>query len=61
MEKAVQWQRDGDAAAKELAAAAKSENADAVRSAMGKLGGSCKQCHEAHREKVSEGVYRIKK
>lgn len=61
MAKAAEWQKSSVAASKALEAAAESGNADAVKAAMGKLGSTCKQCHEAHREKVSENVYKIKK
>ena len=59
--KAAEWQVASHKAASELAAAASSNNADGVRSAMGALGGTCKQCHEAHREKLADGSYKIKK
>lgn len=39
------------AAAKSLADAAKSENLDAAKGALGKLGMSCMACHKAHRPK----------
>ncbi|MFN7939085.1 MAG: cytochrome c [Bryobacteraceae bacterium] len=61
MEKAAEWQVASHKAANELAAAASANNADGVRSAMGALGGTCKQCHEAHREKLADGTYKIKK
>ena len=60
MDDAVQWTKDGMAAAKALGAAAAAKDADAVRAAQGKVGASCKQCHTAHREQVSQGVYKIK-
>lgn len=52
--------KDMIAAATALAAAAKSNDSAAVAEASKQLGGSCKGCHDAHREKVSEGVYKIK-
>jgi len=60
MGQAAKWQLEGLAAAKDLAKAAEAGNADAARSAMGKVGASCKQCHEAHREKIGENKYKIK-
>lgn len=57
---AVGWSKEGVEAAHALAQAAESGNADAVRTAMGKLGGSCKSCHDVHREKLPDGTYRIK-
>ena len=61
MAKAAEWQVASHKAAHDLAAAASANNADGVRSAMGALGGTCKQCHEAHREKLADGSYKIKK
>lgn len=60
MSNAAKWQADGAEAAKALVAAAEANDADGVRAAMGKVGSSCKQCHEAHREKVGENEYKIK-
>ena len=57
---AVKWSKDGMAAAKDLAAAAEAGNADGVRSAMGKMGGSCKSCHDVHRERLPDGTYKLK-
>lgn len=61
MTQAAEWQVASHKAASDLAAAASANNADGVRSAMGALGGTCKQCHEAHREKLADGTYKIKK
>ena len=60
MDDAVKFTQDGMAAAKALGAAAEAKDADAVRAAQGKVGASCKGCHSAHREQVSQGVYKIK-
>lgn len=60
MADAVTFNKDGLAAAKELAAAAEAGHADHAKSAMAKVGGSCKGCHDAHREKLPDGKYRIK-
>jgi cytochrome c556 len=60
MPNAAKWQVEGAEAAKALVAAANANDADGVRAAMGKVGGSCKQCHTAHREKVGENEYKIK-
>jgi cytochrome c556 len=43
-----------------LAAAARSGNADSIAEASRAVNGTCRTCHNAHRERVSEGVYKIK-
>lgn len=48
------------AGANEMAAAATASNADGVAAAGKKIGGSCRSCHDMHREKVAENVYKIK-
>lgn len=48
------------AGATALAAAAAANDAGGVASARKSIGGACRGCHEAHREKVSDGVYKIK-
>jgi len=60
MMNAAKWQAEGAEAAKTLVTAADGGDAEGVRSAIGKVGGACKQCHEAHREKIGENEYRIK-
>ena len=57
---AATWSKDGVVAAGELAKALEAGAADTVRPAMGKLGGTCKSCHDAHREKLPDGTYRLK-
>jgi hypothetical protein len=57
---AVKWSDDGKAAAVELASAAKAGDAGKAGSAFQKLGATCKQCHDAHREKLADGTYKIK-
>ena len=47
-------------AATEIATAAAASNADGLAAAGKKLGGSCRSCHDMHREKVAENVYKIK-
>jgi len=46
--------------ANEMAAAAAANNADGIAAAGKKVGGSCRGCHDQHREKVAENVYKIK-
>lgn len=43
-----------------VAAAAANKEADKVTDGLKMLGGACKSCHDAHREKVGEGEYKIK-
>jgi cytochrome c556 len=57
---AVQSAQGAQAAVKTLAAAAKSENADEVAAGLKGVMGSCSGCHNAHREKLPEGGYKIK-
>jgi cytochrome c556 len=58
-DKAVAWTKDGVEAAAALVAAAKANNAADAKAASGKIGASCKGCHEAHREKIGENQYKI--
>ena len=57
---AIQWSKDGGAAAKALSAAVGAKDADAAKAAFGKMAGTCKGCHEVHREKLADGTYKIK-
>ena len=59
-EDAVKWSEAGKASALQLATAMSSGDAERVAVAMKTLGGTCRSCHEAHREKLSDGRYRIK-
>ena len=52
--------KDAQAAANELAKAAASGDAAAIGAASKVLGGTCRSCHDAHREKVSDTEYKIK-
>jgi cytochrome c556 len=51
--------KDAGSAAKDIAAAAGAGNASDASAGFGKLGGACKSCHDAHREKV-DGGFRFK-
>ncbi len=59
-EDAVKWSDEGKTIALAGAAAAKSGDAAAAASAFQKLGGTCKSCHDVHREKLADGTYKIK-
>ena len=52
--------KDMNSAAMAIAGAAAAGKADDIAAGGKSLGGACRSCHDAHREKVSEGVYRIK-
>ena len=57
-EDAIKVNGEARAAAKAIIEAAeKGEDAGPV---FAKLGGTCKACHEAHREEVSKGEYKVK-
>jgi cytochrome c' len=57
---AVKWSEEGKAAALQLATAAYANDADKAKTALEAVNGSCKGCHDAHREKIADGKYRIK-
>jgi len=60
VEDAVKWSESGKAAAVELASAANTGDDSKAAAALGTLNGTCKQCHDAHRERIAEGKYKIK-
>ncbi len=57
---AVKITEAGKAAAAEMAAAAYGGDAEKADEAFKAIGGTCKSCHEAHREKLADGKYHIK-
>lgn len=57
---AVQWTEEGKEAAMTMSAAAKANDSEKVMASMKILGGTCKSCHDAHREKLADGTYKIK-
>jgi cytochrome c556 len=57
---AVKWSEQGKAAAVELAAAAHAGNAGRATAAFQTISETCRACHEAHRETLAGGGYRIK-
>ena len=57
---AAKWSVSSATAAKATAAAAKAGDWEKVKSSWGAVGKNCKDCHDAHREKLADGSYRIK-
>lgn len=57
---AVKISEQGKIAAAQLASAAFGNDEAKVTTALQTLGGTCKACHEAHRDKTPEGKYKIK-
>ena len=57
---AAKWSDESSAAATATAAAAKAGDWDKVKSAWGPVNQNCKSCHEAHRQKLPDGGYKIK-
>ena len=60
MEDAVGVAKSGAKAASDLEAAAKAKNDETVASAAKTLQGTCKTCHDAHRERLPDGTSEIK-
>jgi len=59
-EDAVGFAKTGMKAAGDLEEAAKSKNEEAVQTASKTLTGTCKSCHDAHRERLPDGSSEIK-
>lgn len=59
-ENATKWSESSAAAAKATAAAAKAGDWDKVKTNWNVVNKNCKDCHDAHREKLPDGAYRIK-
>ncbi len=57
---AIRITEAGKAAATQLAAAAYADDAAKAEEAFKALGETCKSCHDARREKLAGGTYRIK-
>lgn len=57
---ALKSSNDTAAGAAEVVKAAQAGDKAAVSAGMKMIGAGCKGCHDLHREKVSETVYRIK-
>jgi len=59
-EDAVKWSQEAQAAAKEIADAAKGGDMEKASTGLRSLMGKCSACHSAHRERLPEGGYKIK-
>jgi cytochrome c556 len=57
---AVKWSEEGKSAAVMFASAASADDGEKAAAALKTIGGTCKSCHDAHREKTPEGKYKIK-
>ena len=57
---ATEWSDASAKAATATAAAAKAGDWNKVKTEWGIVGANCKKCHEAHREKLDDGSYKIK-
>jgi len=57
---AAKWSDQSSSAASATAAAAKAGDWDKVKSSWGPVNQNCKSCHEAHRQKLPDGGYKIK-
>jgi len=57
---AVTMSKEAAAAAAKLSAAASSGDAAGAEAALKAVGGSCRGCHTAHRDKAEDGSYKIK-
>jgi len=60
MADAVEMAKAAQSAAGEIVSAGHASNAEGASAAFGKLGGTCKGCHDVHREKLSDGSYKLK-
>ncbi len=60
MDDAVEVAKNGAKAAGDLETAAKAKNEEAVASTAKTLQGTCKTCHDAHRERLPDGTSEIK-
>ena len=60
MADAVEMAKAAQSAAGEIVSAGHAGNAEGASAAFGKLGGTCKGCHDVHREKLQDGSYKLK-
>jgi len=57
---AAKLSEEGKSAALELVSAAKAGDNEKAGAAFRAIGGTCKGCHDVHREKMADGSYKIK-
>src|SRR3954468_23929215 len=57
---AAGWSKDAQAAAAKVASTAAAGDTEGATAALKGVTGSCKGCHEAHREKADDGSYKFK-
>ncbi len=57
---AIGFAQNAQAGAKETFRASHASNLEGATAAFGNLTKNCKSCHDAHREKLGDGSYRIK-
>jgi cytochrome c556 len=57
---AVKWSEQGKAASVELAAAAHAGDSQRASTAYAAVASTCQACHDAHREQLESGAYRVK-
>jgi len=60
VEDATKWSAASLEQAQTLLTAAKAGEQDKAAAAFKELGGGCRTCHEAHREKLADGSYKVK-
>ena len=60
MADAVEMSKAAQSAAGDIISAGHGGNAEGASAAFGKLGGTCKGCHDVHREKLQDGSYKLK-
>ena len=60
MADAVEMSKAAQSAAGDIMSAGHGGNAEGASAAFVKLGGTCKGCHDAHREKLQDGSYKLK-
>ena len=60
VEDAAKMSMDGKTAADEATAAIKAGDADKAGKSFMAVGATCKGCHDAHREKGADGMYKFK-
>lgn len=60
VEDASKWSVEAKSAALELSVAAKANDAEKAGAALRTIGGTCKSCHDAHRDKGADGSFKIK-